>query len=1589
MNINAIAHASAFTAKANASVYSAAKQTASAAHGNASVSITNNGLLNVEALAGAVGFIATANATAYGAYQTARAHHGSASANFVVGGAVGTGTTASVGTYDLIAKASASGFDANAKAYAGSAIYQNVHASSGGNATANITNNGNLTVAAIANATGVFVHATATNSDAIYQSVHATSGNGAATYDNAGSLMIAALASAQADGTGNAAARISNAVYQNVRGDNASASLTNSGSMTIIAQAVATGETLGTGTTAVTLYPGTANAQATVTNGVHQSAVAGSGAASASISNAGTLEIAAVADAHATGSAKAVAHVGEATATFGSAISAAAISQNAHGSVAHATVTNAGTLDIAAVAKATGSHADALAKVFGGIAQHVGASSGNASASILNNGTLSVIASAAAHGGTAATAHATVKSGIAQHVLASGSGNASGSITGSGTIDVAAIANATATGKAFAEGLLEGGGITELVIATGHGNASATFDVGNVNVIAEAHAVGASASAYATNKSGLFQGAGAFDGGNASASFNNTGTINIAAMAAATATNGAAIGRAFVKSGSAGHGGLSQIAEGRFGGTADAAFTNSGSITVAAIGSAKALAGTGTATNAGGFASAVGEVVNGVKQLGETFGGGDASATFANSGSITVAGMANATGNSAFAEGLVLGGGLRQGAVAVGTFVASPTTGGGTTFVFVPGGNAVASLTNSGTITIVGSAKAHATNGAASAIGVVASGGGVIQSVVASGSAAGSLNNSGTISVAGLAAATGVAGAFAGAEVSGGLVQIASAVHGGSLSLTNSGTVNVIASAAAHGTAGFHATTTFVGTGTTGHFTTIEVASPVRAQAINLAGLVQEAHVFNGNAAASLTNSGTVNIIAMANAIGAGATMATASGTLKANVDALAVVGDGILQRVTASNASSATVAAHATANLTNSGKITIAAVANAKNTGTGSAVASAIVSHAVDQAAGAIGNASATISNSGSLAIDAVANATGGTTAAANALVHSGIGQLAVSGKGTANATLVNAAGGAGTTAFSGSISVIANAKATNVAGVAHAGASIATGISQVASGVVGNALVNNEGSITIGAVATANGGLSAIASGAVDGGLIQVANAYPLVTSTASFTTKTTTSLGAVVTHTHFYNTGAVVGNASASITNSGTLDVVAEGNAIGTGAASAHALVTDGIYQSAHAGAVTLGTGTTAHSVGGNATATIENSGTIAIVANAVATGSNAHASANVLDGIFQAAIASVGNASASINNSGSITVAALAKAKATAGFAGATADITRGVMQTAVSHGGGNVSDKLVNSGTISVIASAAAVGMTSASAHAMVRSGVIQHAFASGSGNASGTITGTGTINVAAIANATATGMLLPQRASSRESISRSSPMEAAMEMRCLMLATSTWLPTLMRLARPQRRLRLIFRAFLRVRARLAAATPRHRSTIAEQWTSPRLELRMRSSGPAEGIAILKSGISQIAEGQLGGNASAMLNNSGSITIAAMGSANALAATGTAAHPGGIADAVGSVVSAMGQHAIAIRRRQCGRNAHQFGVDHDCRNGECERERSLCRRRRVRRSSSIGDSNRPICDDYHVRWRNGRLYAWRQCHCFAY
>ena len=525
------------------------------------------------------------------------------------------------------------------------------------------------------------------------------------------------------------------------------------------------------------------------------------------------------------------------------------------------------------------------------------------------------------------------------------------------------------------------------------------------------------------------------------------------------------------------------------------------------------------------------------------------------------------------------------------------------------------------------------------------------------------------------------------------------------------------------------------------------------------AGIVQS--VSGSDAAtAAINNGGVISVSAIASATG------TSHASATANVD-------GIYQNAYASEGA-------ATATIVNDGSIAVLASANANaaNPATateGVAIASANVSYGISQNAEGTA-ATVGIQNNalGSIDIGAVAHATGtaagsvmygawNTTAfqhGAQAHINDGINQNALATGTYTSEGDVFAGDAAAQITNAGTIDIHASATAKGTldgGGAAYANAGIGSGIEQGAEANGGNATVSlaNTNSIDITAVANATGtvvtGLAGTnwsseyydipgAHAAIYNGINQYATANGLVTATETA-----------------INTAAIYGDASVSLTNDGTINIAATANGdAGTdGRAWASAEINGGIRQHANANGVTLGSGTTATVVGGDASASLTNTSllSIDISANAVATGTVATASASINTGISQDAYAAAGDASVLIDNSGAIAISAIATAHGTTA-ANANADVD-GIYQNADAPNG-DASAQLTNAGSIAVLASAnATVANTDteaaglALANAYVSYGISQNA--DGINATVGLDNGAaGSIDIGAVAHATGT-----------------------------------------------------------------------------------------------------------------------------------------------------------------------------------------------------------------------------------------------
>ena len=177
------------------------------------------------------------------------------------------------------------------------------------------------------------------------------------------------------------------------------------------------------------------------------------------------------------------------------------------------------------------------------------------------------------------------------------------------------------------------------------------------------------------------------------------------------------------------------------------------------------------------------------------------------------------------------------------------------------------------------------------------------------------------------------------------------------------------------------------------------------------------------------------------------------------------------------------------------------------------------------------------------------------------------------------------------------------------------------------------------------------------------------------------------------------------AVGGNASATLANSGSIAVGATASTSGTGAAVASATVDAGVHQVVSGGAVTVvnGTGTAATTavVRGDAVANMTNDGSISVNALANATGTSASAHALASYAMWQEVNQDVvGTGVASANMTNNATVALSASANASGTAFAAAYATANTVMYQEVD--GTAVAAFLSNAGTATATANAVAV-----------------------------------------------------------------------------------------------------------------------------------------------------------------------------------------------------------------------------------------------------------------------------------------------
>ena len=611
------------TSSSNAGIYQYAQ-----GNSNNSVELTNSGTIQI---------LAIATAGANSAQAGANANFGTAN-NF----AQQANATAFAG-----ARASATVYDG---------IYQGVE---NGGGTVKLTNSGSIYIEAVANASAV--HAVATGYAGNAESAYANVGAGAlahasvaygiyqyadgnspsASLTNSNIITIGAFAnatsyqaSATAHGTGSydylaahagaiAFADVGTGIYQYAYSSSPSVTLENQagGVLTIKAKAVANSydnpqayifndHTHTSNDTYANAFAG-ALAEARVDNGIYQTAEYW--LTSTKLTNAGSIYI--TADAQAVAHGNPQAHVFGATGyAFAGAIAYATVQngiyQNADGSYdAYASLTNyeGGLIRVGATAAATANpQAFAQASIGDGIAQYAHASEENLTAQVklTNSGNITVFAQAEA-AANAATAYGYVGDGIYQRATYE-SGTANAYLVNSGSILVKSLATATGVSFGLARAEMYAGVYQE---ANGFSaSASLSNTAGSINVEAtayghakpvEAHLGG---NAFATAAVGTESGAGIYQwahGQNAQVWLTNSGTIDVGALATATATYGVARADARVSRGVAQYATASES-------TASISFVNGGVFKAHAVATAE-----GSTAYANAFAAGVDQAISG------------------------------------------------------------------------------------------------------------------------------------------------------------------------------------------------------------------------------------------------------------------------------------------------------------------------------------------------------------------------------------------------------------------------------------------------------------------------------------------------------------------------------------------------------------------------------------------------------------------------------------------------------------------------------------------------------------------------------------------------------------------------------------------------------------------------------------------------------------------------------------------------------------------------------------------------------------------------------------------------------------------
>ena len=552
---------------------------------------------------------------------------------------------------------------------------------------------------------------------------------------------------------------------------------------------------------------------------------------SATLTNAGSVNILASASATAFDFAEASAEIGVGVEQEGSALGSIST-----GALGLTSLTNSGNLTVWAngVAFSTDDDAFAGAAIEAGVVQEAeaGGTSSSALTILTNSGNLTVGAHAVATATDDATAEAIVGLGVVQEAIDGGTGTslAASTLTNSGTLLISS--SASATGDDF-----DADALAEVVIGVGQfslddgGTAANTLTNAwnatlQVQAVADAHNFDENAAGEAAVLVGVGQ--VALDGLNNVNTLTNAGAINVMANAEALATNTAnAIGEVFI--------GVGQLAvgDGVTGGSSIDILTNTGAITIGVnvladpVDVVHAFAGLGVChsgtivTNWSGYrelcdrvgcltagsvspqsvdiGSVDGLVGAGIGQIADP--STNVATLFTNSGTIQMFAVASAKASITATATADVHVGVAQVASATGST-----------------GTGLASVVNTGTLTVLAAANAIAGDSADAFANVggifTSSGAGIDQFVFAVQTATASVINAGVLMFEATATATSPLGeAEADAEVVGiaqhafaGSGTTASKVEGAALAnFTNVGLFQVLGDAVAVGSSGAEA----------------------------------------------------------------------------------------------------------------------------------------------------------------------------------------------------------------------------------------------------------------------------------------------------------------------------------------------------------------------------------------------------------------------------------------------------------------------------------------------------------------------------------------------------------------------------------------------------------------------------------------------------------------------------------------------------------------------------------------------------------------------------------------------------------------